>query len=186
MACKTRFSEAPSPWQRTGKLLCSGINVSGGTKRSHNAAVSVFSLCKPRISYLENTQSSSHSAFSQGSLWCVCVCYYMAYTDMFVWCHWCAHTHWDREKKKCLLQTCQEEKGLPPLSPLARLLVGDEGLNSLCPGREGLLRAFWISQRVLYQRDVTKDARFYSCRNWHFFSYIEDIRPHMGKLLFHS
>lgn len=38
------------------------------SKRSHNAAVSVFSLCKPHISYLENTQPLPHSVFPQGSL----------------------------------------------------------------------------------------------------------------------
>lgn len=65
--------ELPGRCWRTGKLLCPRINLSEGIKmptmqNGHNAAVSMFSLCKPHISYLENTQPLPHSVFPQGSL----------------------------------------------------------------------------------------------------------------------
>lgn len=123
------------------------MNLSEGIQGSHNAVISMFLLCKPHTSYLENTYPLPHSVCSQGSLLFICVCYYMAHTDVFVWFHWCAHIHWDG-KKEVSIANLLKGKTDSHCFPLARLPfrgwdltlhAPEQKASLLCKSRNGSL-----------------------------------------------
>lgn len=81
-------------WGR--RLLCSTVHTPRGSKSPRG--LRLLSLWKPHISYLENTQPSPilHPHNAPFIYLCLLLC---GSHGMFVWFHWCAHSHWERRKE---------------------------------------------------------------------------------------
>lgn len=113
--------ELPGRCWRTGKLLCPRINLSEGIKTQPQCSRQrVFTLQAPHFLFRKHTTITPFCIPTR--LPFICVCYYMAYTDMFVCFHWCAHIHWERKNRSVYCKLVKRKKGLPLVfSPLARL-----------------------------------------------------------------
>lgn len=115
-----------------------------GHPSSHNAAVSMFSLCKSHISQLENTQPLPLSVFPHKALFCLSVFVIIWLIPTCLLDSTGVHTSIERRRKRSVYcKPVKRKKGLPLFFFLgggAPLFRGQD-VNALHPGKEWLLGA---------------------------------------------
>lgn len=136
-----RLWEAPSPLVVHREAVVLSPSSPGNLKEPQCSHQHVFTRQDPHFLF----RAHSHTPFCilTRLLLFICVCYYMVHTDMFVWLHWCVHTHWE-EKRMSIVNLLKGERD-PRCFLLARPLWRKD-VNSWCPRRERLLREFHILQ----------------------------------------